>query len=457
MKMFVLLGVVVLCLSGQSYAFAPHTYSISQLGPDMTTNIHSIALDAAGTGLLVGEGGNSASIVLKSLDIASGILSPYLDLWTSSDFAEVTIRDIDVDPDSGDLAVLLWRNEGAQSAKWLQIYDSSLNLENTWDVSGRNGVVWGPDGKIYVAGEGGDNLYEVDPDTGTEISHTVGANLLGIAVDSNGKLLLPQYGKINVFDPVTDTVSMWVNGRDVSGAPENWYAPNLMTPGGEIEDIAIGPDGRVIANQRNHSKFHIFKPDGSGPVIQMEDLSGEFANNNERKMVADAAGNIYMVHSGDNAATGNNAGIYKFTATIPSGPACDLNGDSSCDVADLDTLAGGGAAAITDWLASAATENGFGSTYLGGDTDLDHDVDLSDYNALAGNFNPAGSGALPSQGDGDGDGDVDLSDYNTLAGNFAAAGYAGTAAVPEPSSMVLCMLGLVFGSGIGFCRKRLWS
>ena len=30
-------------------------------------------------------------------------------------------------------------------------------------------------------------------------------------------------------------------------------------------------------------------------------------------------------------------------------------------------------------------------------------------------------------------------------------------AVPEPTSLVLCMLGLVFGSGIGFCRKRLWS
>ena len=149
--------------------------------------------------------------------------------------------------------------------------------------------------------------------------------------------------------------------------------------------------------------------------------------------------------------------LVNFTIAGGKGPACDLTGDSSCDIADLDTLAGGGATAINDWLAGAATENGYGSPYLGGDTDLDRDVDLSDYNALAGNFNPAGSGGLPSQGDIDGDGDVDLSDYNTLAGNFAAAGYAGAAGVPEPSSMVLCMLGLVFGSGIAFCRKRLWS
>ena len=149
--------------------------------------------------------------------------------------------------------------------------------------------------------------------------------------------------------------------------------------------------------------------------------------------------------------------LVNFTIAGGKGPACDLNGDSSCDVADIDTLAGGGAQGITDWLAGAATENSHASPYLASDTDLDRDVDLRDYNALAGNFSPTGSGATFSQGDGDGDGDVDLSDYNSLAGSFAPTGYAGAAGVPEPSSMVLCMLGLVFGSGIAFCRKRLWS
>ncbi len=420
--------------------FSPVSYTMTKLGPDMTTNVHAIALDAAGTGLLVGEGGNSASIELKSLDPATGTLSTYLDLWTSSDFAEVTIRDIDVDPDSGDLAVLLWRNEGAQSAKWLQIYDSSLNLENTWDVSGRNGVVWGPDGKIYVAGEGGDNLYEVDPDTGAEISHTVGANLLGIAVDSNGKLLLPQYGKINIFDPDTDTVSMWINGRDETGAPENWYAPNLMTPGGEIEDIAIGPDGRVIANQRNHGKLHVFKPDGSGPVIQMEDLSGEFTNNNERKMVADAAGNLYLIHNGNNALTGNNAGVYKFSLpAVETLEKYDLNDDGVVDNLDID-----------EWLASIAIGDGYDSPYLRGDTDLDRDIDLTDFSGLAANFDPSGiSGPyLWAHGNFDGDSDVDLSDYNSLASNFSAVSY-GTVAVPEPAAALLALLALLLASARG--------
>ena len=126
-----------------------------------------------------------------------------------------------------------------------------------------------------------------------------------------------------------------------------------------------------------------------------------------------------------------------------SGPACDLTGDGFCDLADIDTLAGGGATSINDWLAGTATENGFGSAYLASDNDLDRDVDLTDFNTLAGNFNPVGSGAVFSTGDSNGDGSVNLSDYNTLAGSFDPIGYAGATAVPEPGTFVLAALGLL--------------
>ena len=126
---------------------------------------------------------------------------------------------------------------------------------------------------------------------------------------------------------------------------------------------------------------------------------------------------------------------------IDSGPDCDLTGDDSCDLADIDSLAGGGATAINDWLAGAATENGYASAYLASDIDLDRDVDLGDYNRLAANFNPAGTGAVFSLGDSNGDGSVNLSDYNTLAGSFNPLGYAAAAAVPEPVSLVLLSLG----------------
>jgi hypothetical protein len=85
-----------------------------------------------------------------------------------------------------------------------------------------------------------------------------------------------------------------------------------------------------------------------------------------------------------------------------------------------------------------------------GDTDGDMDVDLSDYNMLAANFDPTGSlGPHPwDHGNFDGDGDVDLADYNVLASHFQPLGY-GAAAVPEPSSIGLVIAGLLAAAGAG--------
>tara|TARA_B100000809_G_scaffold259222_1_gene303834 strand:- start:48 stop:527 length:480 start_codon:yes stop_codon:yes gene_type:complete len=55
--------------------------------------------------------------------------------------------------------------------------------------------------------------------------------------------------------------------------------------------------------------------------------------------------------------------------------------------------------------------------------------------------------ALP--GDTDGDMDVDLSDYNALASNFKPLGY-GAAAVPEPSTALLALLGMLLISVFGW-------
>ena len=88
-----------------------------------------------------------------------------------------------------------------------------------------------------------------------------------------------------------------------------------------------------------------------------------------------------------------------------------------------------------------------------GDTDGDMDVDLSDYNSLTTNFDPIGTYGPYLWGDGnsDGDNDVDLADYNALASNFSPAGY-GAAAVPEPSSLVLFIGGILAVAGAGGWR-----
>ena len=172
----------------------------------------------------------------------------------------------------------------------------------------------------------------------------------------------------------------------------------------------------------------------------------------------------------NSASSFNVDNIVVTTVVVP--PVCDFSGDSACDLADIDDLFGqgdllAGVSApgsvydltadgrlngddVTAWLAEAATENGHASAYLSSDSDLDGDVDLSDFTRLTENFRPGTSGALFSTGDGDGDGDVDLGDYTRLASGFAPLGYTEAAAVPEPNSLVLFSLGGV----LALSRRR---
>ena len=77
---------------------------------------------------------------------------------------------------------------------------------------------------------------------------------------------------------------------------------------------------------------------------------------------------------------------------------------------------------IGEWLSSAATANSFGTPYRRGDANLDRDVDITDFNALPSNFMPGGYGGSSRQ-------------------------------IPEPSTFLLCVLGLV-GAGVLLVSKR---
>ena len=81
---------------------------------------------------------------------------------------------------------------------------------------------------------------------------------------------------------------------------------------------------------------------------------------------------------------------------------------------------------------------------LEGDVDGDKDVDITDFNSLASNFDPDGATAPHSwlEGNFNGDDNVDITDFNLLAANFFPGGYA-TSAIPEPSGMLLASLALV--------------
>lgn len=99
-------------------------------------------------------------------------------------------------------------------------------------------------------------------------------------------------------------------------------------------------------------------------------------------------------------------------------------------------------------------------TYLAaleGDSDGDRDIDITDFNSLASNFDPDGNQSGSNDwttADFDLDGDIDITDFNTLASHFAPGGYAAANAVPEPSAMLLGVLACM-GAMIGSCGCKL--
>jgi len=87
------------------------------------------------------------------------------------------------------------------------------------------------------------------------------------------------------------------------------------------------------------------------------------------------------------------------------------------------------------------------------------DVDTTDFNSLSANFDPTGANAVSNtwtQGNFDGDNDVDITDFNVTAVNFAPTVYGAGIAVPEPSSLALCLAGLIIATVMVIGRSATW-
>ncbi len=146
-----------------------------------------------------------------------------------------------------------------------------------------------------------------------------------------------------------------------------------------------------------------------------------------RVVAAGISGDFDM--NGDYACEDIDLLVAEIAAGTNSG-AFDLTGDGAVDGDDL-----------TAWLAEAgAAELGSGDPYLLGDANLDGVVDTSDFNLW--NGSKFTSTAAWCAGDFNADGVVDTSDFNIWNGNKFQSS-ARPAAVPEPTSRVLWLCGLL--------------
>jgi hypothetical protein len=87
-----------------------------------------------------------------------------------------------------------------------------------------------------------------------------------------------------------------------------------------------------------------------------------------------------------------------------------------------------------------------------GDFDGDKDVDGADFVAWQTNF-PKETGATLGEGDADGDGDVDGADFVVWQTNFPFTPGPGASPIPEPTAVVLAVLGSI-GCGVVARRRR---
>jgi hypothetical protein len=155
-----------------------------------------------------------------------------------------------------------------------------------------------------------------------------------------------------------------------------------------------------------------------------------------------------------------NVNYFTLTALLLD---CDFSGDGLCDVTDLDLmqslgpiatgvsvtgneefdLNGDGTIDLNDrnqWLADAASHNGFGSPYKLGDANLDGFVDGQDF--IAWNGAKFTSSLLWSDGNFNADGFIDGQDFIAWNGNkFTSSDRVS--AVPEPAGAMLWLIAMI--------------
>ena len=259
---------------------------------------------------------------------------------------------------------------------------------------------------LYLPGEGGDGFSNQGVDRG----------LIGI---DNGWWHIIASTEGNTSEERAENIRLWLNGVDRTADMK----PGTVGWGINTNIAKIGGRRADPTNSTTHS----------GQQDEVAIWLG-------RVLTDEEALSLYF------AATDPNF-------VVPGGDPCDFDDNGVCDIVDLDELLyvglgsndpvydldGSGTVDLDDrdeWLSQV---NSFP-----GDFDLNGQVVSGDLNTLGGNWRRTDLTSY-GQGDSDGDGDADAGDLNALGSNWQAgvAAAPSTAAVPEPTGIMLFLLGLL--------------
>lgn len=292
---------------------------------------------------------------------------------------------------------------------------------------------FGPDGQLYVSDFGGVNVRKYDGTTGEELAVAATAFVgppAGLAFDAMGNLYVGDFGSASVI-------------RVSGGVPSLFIAPQsggLLTP----SSLLFLPDGDLLVVDLYGDQILRYAADGTfiEQFAQIDIDLGEDPPPNPdpsdypSDIAFDANGNLVVAVLGP---TRPSNPPDPPTPTFGTILRFDLEGGAPLQTIISEQTPLGSIA----WIPSVDA--------MPGDYDSSGSVDPADYEKWQADFGKwvaKGGGA-----DGNGDGIVDAADY-VVWRNAMDAGVAAGAALPEPATALLALIGAALICSLRFATTR---
>lgn len=378
----------------------------------------------------------------------------FIDLWDNARVRDDTAW-LGLDPlQWANAHSMVWVDESVSSSRLAPIQDTESPIVNNENYACDSLGMIGPGADDDHGSPDAQNAEGVEIEAGTHF----GTDLL--IVDDTHPIAVGA-GLANGVHTIYDDLGL----GDQGGGRMSWCTPNeearlvALIPGFEDEFPRASPifvheegdemaDGRIAPGLRIGS---FLSDTNRGPAPPGEPRGG-----------TDGTGPGYEATLLTDAGWALVDSIVNYALGIPpdvGGMPCDFDSSGSCDIADLDELlytglgsqdakydldGSGGEITLADRDAFLEEVGTFP-----GDFDLDGKVVAGDLNTLGGNWLKDDLTSY-AQGDANGDGKADAGDLNALGSNWQK-GAAAAAAVPEPNSSLLVMIGLL---GLFAIRRR---